>query len=381
VGTPSQGLSSFLHTGLSMTTMSTSCEPVWGKGRKVFKCVDLHCGGEPARNLLSGAPTIPGSSVMEKRKYFIENLDHIRQVLLTEPRGYPCQNLNILVPATSPDADIGYIIAEQNTIYPLFSGHNTICVATAVLETGLVLMQEPETRLKLEAPGGIIDITAKCSNGRVMEVAMTAMPSFVCKTDVVLNVPTVGKVVVDIAFGGMWYVIVKAEQLGIQIKPENGKRLSSLGEMIKVSAIEQCPVSHPNLDYPGPDILVFTTPPPPGSQSTGRNTVVMSNGVLDWSKPETFTAMLDRSPCGSGTAAVMATLHHRGELQLGEEFVHESILGTVFKGKLVEKTKVGGFEAVVPVVAGRAYITGVGDQIVEPDDPLPYGYTVADIWC
>ena len=213
--------------------MSTIQEPVWSAGRKVFKCVDLHCGGEPARVLLSGAPHIPGSSVMEKRKYFMDNLDHIRQVLLTEPRGYPCQNLNILVPATCPDADIGYIIAEQNFIYPLFSGHNTICVATAVLETGLVPMQEPQTRLKLEAPGGIIDITAKCCNGRVMEVAMTAMPSFVGKTDVVLNVPTVGNVVVDIAFGGMWYVIVQAGQLGLEIKPENGKRLASIGEMIK----------------------------------------------------------------------------------------------------------------------------------------------------
>ena len=164
----------------------------------------------------------------------MDNLDNIRQVLLTEPRGYPCQNLNILVPPTSPDADIGYIIAEQNAIYPLFSGHNTICVATAVLETGLVTMQEPQTRLKLEAPGGIIDITANCCNGRVEEVEMTAMPSFLGKKDVMLKVPTVGNVVVDISFGGMWYVIVKAGQLGLEIKPENGKRLASIGEMIKV---------------------------------------------------------------------------------------------------------------------------------------------------
>ena len=214
--------------------MSATPEPVWGKSRKVFECVDVHCGGEPARVLFSGVPSIPGSSMMEKRKYFMDNLDNIRQVLLTEPRGYPCQNLNILVPATSPEADIGYIIAEQNAIYPLFSGHNTICVATAVLETGLVTMQEPVTTIKLEAPVGIIDITAKCHNGRVEEVAMTAMPAFLGKKDVMLKVPTVGNVVVDISFGGMWYVIVKAAQLGLEIKPENGKRLASIGEMIKV---------------------------------------------------------------------------------------------------------------------------------------------------
>jgi len=354
---------------------------VWGSGRKVFKCVDLHCGGEPARVLVSGVPYIPGHTIMEKRKYFMDNLDNIRKVLLTEPRGYPCQNLNILVPPASPDADIGYIIAEQNFIYPLFSGHNTICVATAVLETGLVPMQEPQTNIKLEAPGGIIEIMARCSNGRVEEVAMTAMPSFLAKKDIKLDVPTVGSVKVDIAFGGMWYVIVKAGQLGLDIQPDNGKKLASIGEMIKVSAREQCPVSHPCLPYPGPDILVFTAPPPPSSLSTARNTVVMSNGELDWTKPETCTAMLDRSPCGSGTAAVMAALHARGELGLGEEFVHESILGTVFTGRLVEETSVGEFAAVVPVVAGRAFITGVGDQIVESDDPLPTGFTVADIWC
>ena len=268
---------------------------VWGSGRKVFKCVDLHCGGEPARVLLSGAPYVPGCSMLEKRKYFMEKLDMIRLLLLTEPRGYPCQNLNILVPPTDPAADIGYIIAEQSAIYPLFSGHNTICVATAILETGLVMMKEPETKMKLEAPGGIIDITAKCSSGRVLEVAMKAMPSFVGKKDISLNVPTVGSVKVDIAFGGMWYVIVRAEEVGLEILPENGKKLASVGERIKVAAKEQCPVCHPTLPYEGPDILVFIGPPAPGSSASARNTVVMSNGSLDWDKPDTFTAMLDRS--------------------------------------------------------------------------------------
>ena len=165
----------------------------------------------------------------------MENLDHIRQVLLTEPRGYPCQNLNILVSPTSAEADIGYIIAEQGAIYPLFSGHNTICVVTAVLETGIVPMHQPETSLKLEAPGGLIEVTAKCCNGRVQEVSMVAMPSFVGKKDVILDVPNVGNVLLDIAFGGMWYAIVKADQVGLEIKPENGRKLASLGETIKVA--------------------------------------------------------------------------------------------------------------------------------------------------
>ena len=148
----------------------------------MFKCVDVHCGGEPARVLLSGCPPVLGDTVVEKRKYFMEHLDHVRQVLLTEPRGYPCQNLNIIVPPSNPvEAAAGYIIAEQNNIYPLFSGHNTICVVTALLETGTIPMMEPVTQFKLEAPGGLISVRAMCQAGRVNKVEMTSMPSFVGK--------------------------------------------------------------------------------------------------------------------------------------------------------------------------------------------------------
>lgn len=311
----------------------------------------------------------------------MEHLDHVRKVLLMEPRGYPCQNLNILLPPLDPAADLAYIIAEQNCIYPLFSGHNTVCVATAVLEAGLVPMEEPVTRLCLESPGGLIQVRATCSEGRVQEVAMTTLPSFLGARDVKVTVPGLGQVTVDIAFGGMWYVIVAAEQAGLTLEPENGKMISRLGEMIKVSCREQHPVQHPCLDYPGPDILVFTAPPRPGSGATATNTVVMSNGELDWSKPETCAAMLDRSPCGSGTAAVMAARHARGLLPLGEDFLHDGVLATRFKGRLLAETQVGEFKAVVPEICGRAWVTGLGSQVVEPDDPLPLGYTVGDIWC
>jgi len=311
----------------------------------------------------------------------MDNLDEIRQVLLQEPRGYPCQNLNILVPPCDASADLGYIIAEQNKIYPLFSGHNTICVATAVLEAGLVPMQEPVTRLCLEAPGGLIQVMARCHAGRVMEVSMEALPSFLGHKDVVVDVPGLGKVTMDLAFGGMWYAIVAAEQVDLDLEPQNGKKIAKLGEMIKVSCQEQHPVEHPTMSYPGPDILVFTGPPRPGSGASATNTVVMSNGQLDWNRPDTFTAMLDRSPCGSGTAAVMAAREARGTLKLGEEFLHDSILGTRFHGRLLRETMVGGQRAVVPEVSGRAWVTSVSDQIVEADDPLPLGFTVGDIWC
>jgi len=311
----------------------------------------------------------------------MDHLDHVRQVLLQEPRGYPCQNVNILVPPCDPSADMGYIILEQDKIYPLFSGHNTICVATAILEAGLVPMEEPTTSLILEAPGGLIKVRATCRGGRVEDVVMETIPSFLAHKDVLVDVPTLGQVKLDLAFGGMWFAVVAADQVGLLLEPGQGKKIARLGEMIKVACQEQHPVQHPTLDYPGPDILVFTAQPRPDSGATATNTVVMSNGKLDWDKPDTWTAMLDRSPCGSGTAAVMATRFGRGQLELGEEFVHDSVLGTRFRGKLLREVQVGEFPAVVPEVCGRAWVTAMTTQIVEADDPLPLGYTVGDIWC
>ena len=314
--------------------------------------------------------------MMEKRKFFMEKLDHVRTVLLTEPRGYPCQNLNIILPASDSRAEFGYIIAEQNGIYPLFSGHNTICVVTALLETGQVAMKEPVTEFQLEAPGGLISVRARCAGGRVMEVSMTSLPSFVGKRDVVVEVPSLGEVKLDLVFGGMWFAIVSAEEVGLEICPEEGEKLARLGEMIKVAAREQSPVSHPTMEYEGPDILAWVS----GSGLSRRNTVVMSNKVLDWARPETQTGMLDRSPCGSGTASVMALLHQKGELGLGQTFTHRSIIGTEFTGQQTATTSVDRYEAVIPVITGRGWLTARSDVIVEADDPLPTGYTVGDIW-
>lgn len=354
-----------------------------GAGRMSWECVDLHCGGEPARILMGGAPDVKGKNMAEKRQYFMENLDYIRQTLLLEPRGYPCQNLNIIVQPTIPGADAGYIIAEQNKIYPLFSGHNTICTVTALLETGRHKMIEPVTSLTLEAPGGLINIKAECTNGRVEAVRMTSMLSFVEKLGCIVYVPAVGQVTVDISFGGMWYVVVDLLQLGLDLKPENGRKLAKLGEMIKVACREQFPVQHPAIDYPGPDILVFTTKVSrDGNVVTGKNTVVMSNGELIWDNPDTHTAMLDRSPCGSGTAAVMAVLFAKGELVEGDVFKHHGILGLVMEGRIVELVKMAdGRTGIVPEISGRAYITSMSTQILEQDDPLPNGFTVSDIWC
>merc|ERR1719215_217568 len=302
--------------------------------------------------------------------------------MLTEPRGYPCQNVNFLVPTTNPEADFGYIIAEQNKIYPLFSGHNTICTVTCILETGLYEITEPETNLVLEAPGGLIKISCECKNGRVLKVKMKSMLSFVEKSNVKVQVPEIGEVCADIVFSGMWYVVVDIEQLGIDIIPENGKKLASIGERIKVAGHEQYPVNHPTLEYPGPDILVFMAKPNKEADLfVSQNTVVMSNGQLDWNNPDTFTAMLDRSPCGSGTAAVITLLHHKKVMKTGDTLRHHGILQTFMEGHILDTQELDdGRIGVLPEISGRAWMTARTEILMEKDDPLQTGYTVSDIW-
>lgn len=316
------------------------------------------------------------------------HMDDLRKLLLLEPRGYPCQNANFVLPPLHPEAAYGYVVAEQNAVYPAMSGHNTMCVATALLETGMVPMVEPVTEFTLEAPGGLIRISAQCEGGKAVQVSLRCTPSYCRQRDrgVVVDVPQLGPVTLDIAYGGMHYAIVHAADVGLTLDRTRGRDLCRLGEMIKVAAREQHPVQHPELDYPGCDILVFREAAHRGADGRlhARNSVIMSNNVLDWARPETWTAMIDRSPCGTGTCAVMANLFVRGELALNEEFVHESIIGTQFIGKLVEETTVGqGDEqvsAVVPVVSGRAWITQHCTVVCDPTDPFPVGYTVGDIW-
>eukprot|EP00658_Telonema_sp_P-2_P078657 TRINITY_DN7419_c0_g1_i4.p1 TRINITY_DN7419_c0_g1~~TRINITY_DN7419_c0_g1_i4.p1 ORF type:complete len:272 (+),score=66.89 TRINITY_DN7419_c0_g1_i4:578-1393(+) len=270
------------------------------------------------------------------------------------------------------------------------SGHNTICTATALLETGMVPMVEPVTEFVLEAPAGAIPIRAQCSGGKAVSITLRNVASFVGHLEVKVQVPEIGEVACAVVYGGMWYCIVEAAEVELELVPENGKRICRLGEMIKVACREQFGVRHHEIDYAGCDILCFRGPASPGSGATSRNAVVMSNGELDWARPETWTAMIDRSPCGTGTSAVMALLYAQGKLQLGQEFVHESIVGTIFRGRLVEEVPIEGADAswsadpkvaVVPEITGSAWITQFSRVLLQPTDPFPEGYTVGDIWC
>lgn len=321
------------------------------------------------------------------RDHVMKNHDYIRKRLLHEPRGYPCQNANICFLSNNPNADFGFVILEQGKIYPMMSGHNLICVVTALLETGTIPMNEKgTTRFNIEAPIGIIDVTAKCSNGRVLEVEFENQPAWLEKKDVQIDLTAHGLGLisgVDIVWSGMFYAIVppdETKRLNLELKPKDGREICKIGEMIKQAAKEQSPVWHPKYDYFGPDILCFRSEDVSSEYSHARNAVVMSNGKLSWTDPKSWTGMLDRSPCGTGTCAVMVSLYHRGKLGLNEEFVHESVLGTTFRGRLIEEKDVFGRKAVVPSIAGRAHITQYCKVIGALDDPFRNGYTVGDIW-
>jgi proline racemase len=341
--------------------------------------IDLHACGEHGRVIVGGVLDVPGRTMFEKMKHIERHGDALRRRMLREPRGYPAANCNLVLPPTHPEADAGFVIMEQ-VEYPPMSGTNTICVATALLETGMVPMREPVTDLVLEAPAGLVRVRAECANGKVTSVTFRNVPAFALHLDHPIEVPHLGTVRVDVAWGGMFYVIADAAPFGLRLTPDEGKDIVRIGEMIKAATREQLPVVHPeNPEIAGVSIAQLSGPPSlPDAHR--RNAVIVSTGTLDWDRPSTWTGAIDRSPCGTGTSAKMAAMHAKGQLPLGQDFRHEGILGTVFTGRLVEEAAVGPYRAVVPTITGRAWITGIGQDVLDAEDPFPEGFTVGDIW-
>lgn len=346
---------------------------------RMIHAVDLHACGEPGRVIVGGVMDVPGKTMYEKMQHLATKGDSLRKLMLNEPRGYPASNCNLILPPTHPEAVAGYVIMEH-VEYPGMSGTNTICVTTALLETGMVPMQEPFTDLTLESPAGLIRIKAECANGKVKKVTFKNVPSFATHLDAKIDVPHLGTVVVDVAYGGMFYVIADATQFGLKLTPDEGGDIVRIGEMIKAAAAEQLPVVHPL--QPGFEGITIgqLSAPPMKAGAHRKNSVIVSTGKLDWNKPSTWTGAIDRSPCGTGTSAKMAALYAKGKLGLNEDFNHEGILGTVFTGRLVEATQVGPYKAVVPTITGSAWITGFAQYVVDEEDPFPEGFTVGDIW-
>ena len=345
----------------------------------LITAVDAHACGEPGRVITGGVLDVPGASMFEKMTWLRDHADHIRRRMLREPRGYPAANCNLILPPTRPEADAGFVIMEQ-VEYPPMSGTNTICVVTVLIETGMVKVTEPVTRLTLETPAGLIGVEAEVRDGKARKVTFRNVPAFAAHLDASVEVPGLGTVTVDVAWGGMFYVIADAAPLGFKLAPDEARDIVRVAEMIKAATREQLPVAHPeNPEIAGVSIAQLSGEPmQPGSHR--RNTVVVSTGTLDWARPSSWTGALDRSPCGTGTCAKMAALHAKGKLPLGQDFVHEGILGTTFTGRLIEKTRVGPYAAVVPTLSGQAWITGFAQYVVDPEDPFPDGFTVGDIW-
>jgi proline racemase len=345
----------------------------------MIHAVDAHACGEPGRVIVGGVLDVPGATMFEKARYLERHADPIRKRMLNEPRGYPALCCNVILPPTHPEADAGYVIMEH-VEYPGMSGTNTMCVATVLLETGMLPMREPVTELTLEAPAGLIRVTAECAGGKVRRVTFRNVPAFATHLDATVEVPQLGTVTVDVAYGGMFYAIADAAQFGLRLTPDEGADITRITEMIKAAAAEQVPVRHP--EQPGFSGITIgqLSGPPHDLRHSRRNAVTVSTGKLDWDKPGTWTGVLDRSPCGTGTCAKMATLHARGLLSLHQDFHHEGVLGTLFTGRLIEETQVGPYRAVVPTISGTAWITGFAQYVLDPEDPFPQGFQVGDIW-
>ena len=345
----------------------------------VIEAVDAHAAGEPGRVIVGGVEDVPGTTMFDKMSWLQANRDDLRLRMLREPRGYPAANCNLVLPSSRPDADAGYVIMEQ-VEYPGMSGTNTMCVVTVLLETGRLPMTEPVTELTLESPAGLIRVSAACRGGKVTGVTFRNVPAFATHIGSAVEVPHLGTVTVDVAYGGMFYVIADAEPFGLRLTPDEGADIVRITEMIKAAANEQLPVVHPEQPgFAGITIGQLSGPAHDPANSR-RNVVTVSTGTLDWDRPATWTGAIDRSPCGTGTSAKMATLAAKGELRLGDEFRHEGILGTVFTGRVVEETTMGPYRAIVPTITGQAWITGFASYVVDPTDPFPDGYTVGDIW-
>lgn len=349
------------------------------KFAKTITAVDAHACGEPGRVIIAGAPDVPGKTMFEKKAYLEAHCDDLRKLMLREPRGYPASNCNLILSATHPDADAGFVIMEQ-VEYPPMSGTNTICVVTVLLETGMIPVRGPMMRLKLDTPAGLVEVEAEIQDEKVVRVTFENVPAFATHLDAPIEVRQLGTVKVDVAYGGMFYVIADAEPFGLRLTADEGRDIARIGEMIKAAAQEQLPVAHPeNPAISGVTIAQLSAP----SITRGvdrRNAVIVSTGKLHWDEPSSWTGALDRSPCGTGTCAKMAALHAKGQLPIAHDFVHEGVLGTTFTGRLLRETRVGERSAVVPAISGRAWITGFSTYVLDPSDPFPEGFTLGDIW-
>lgn len=328
---------------------------------RLIYAVDSHTMGEPTRVVIGGVPHIPGKTMAEKKEYLEKNMDHLRTALMHEPRGHRDMFGSIITSPVNPEADFGIIFMDGGG-YLNMCGHGSIGAITVAIETGIVKSAEPITYIKLDTPAGLVQARAEVKNNMVKSVTVRNVPAFLYKADAEIDVPDIGKVKTDIAFGGSFFAIVDAKQFNVRIVPENIDVLIRIGMAIRRAANKQIKVQHPENEHIKTIELVEIYDETDNPKAHLRNVVIFGDGQAD------------RSPCGTGTSAKMATLHAKGKLGLKEPFYYESIIGTIFKGELVEETNVGPYEAVIPEITGNAFITGFNQFVIDPEDPAKYGF-------
>jgi proline racemase len=337
---------------------------------KVIHVVSCHAEGEVGDVIVEGIEPPPGDSLWEQAQFIAQD-GELRDFVLNEPRGGVFRHVNLLVPARDPRAVMGFIIMEPEHTPPM-SGSNSICVATVILNQGIVEMTEPVTRMTLEAPGGLVEIEAYCRNGKAERITVTNVPSFAARLDTTIEVAGLGSLTVDTAYGGDSFVMVAAADLGVDIVPDQAKDIAELGVRITKAANEQLGFSHPTNDQWQHISFCQIADSLEVDAASGlkslRNTVAIDPGKLD------------RSPTGTGVSARMAVLRARGLMDVGEELVVRSVIDSTFTGKILADTKVGETPAIVPAITGRAWITGVHQHSLDPTDPWPRGYRLADTW-
>jgi proline racemase len=335
----------------------------------IVTVVGAHAEGEVGRVITGGVIAPRASSMFECQQSLIRDRDWLRGMLLSDPRGSVNAAVNLVTPPIAPEADFGMIVIESD-YYPPMSGSNLMCTVTAVLETGMVPMIEPVTKLCVDTPAGLVHVEAECGDGKCRRVSFRNVPAFVMHQRKPVDVPGLGTIIVDVAYGGMIYVIVSAEELGFTLAQGEARALVEMGERIKIAAADQLPSVHP--ENPGIHTINQTLFAGPllvrDGIKTSKNAVVVSPGRID------------RSPCGTGSSARMALMHARGELAVGEAFTHLSILDTEFVCGIEATTTIGDGAAVITRVGGRAWLTGISHYGTDPDDPFPHGYRLNDTW-
>ncbi|MHA7970208.1 trans-3-hydroxy-L-proline dehydratase [Rhizobium terricola] len=339
------------------------------RSTKVIHVVGCHAEGEVGDVIVGGVAPPPGDTVWEQSRWIARD-QTLRNFVLNEPRGGVFRHVNLLVPPKNPRAQMGWIIMEPEDTPPM-SGSNSICVATVLLDSGILPMTEPVTKLVLEAPGGLIEATAECRNGKAERITVRNLPSFADRLDAVIEVEGVGTLTVDTAFGGDSFVIADGRALGFSIAPDEARDIAVMGMKITDAANEQLGFSHPDPDRDWSHISFCQITAPvvyENGVATGANAVAIKPGKID------------RSPTGTGCSARMAVLQARGELKVGDRFVGRSIMGSEFHCTIEAETEIGGRKAIIPTISGRAWITDTRQLMLDPDDPWAGGYRLSDTW-